>query len=297
MPSFFPNVEAENLVICVTGRGATKEFCALMSNLLPDLETISKSQCFPRYIYSSTEGGTGRKLTMKPPQTLFDEGQGVADKAQFTRTDAISDDGLSYFICAYPGEKIIRDDVFFYVYGLLHSAAYISRFADNLAKQLPHIPAVKKFSDFRAFSIAGRALADQHVGYETVQPYPVTLVLSKPLKELAPADYRVTQMRFEKGTDGERHDKSTVVYNHNITIRNIPLEAYEYIVNGKPAVEWVIERQATTTHGDSGIVNDANDWATETMNNPAYPLELFQRVITVSLETMKIVKALPPLDI
>jgi predicted helicase len=92
-------------------------------------------------------------------------------------------------------------------------------------------------------------------------------------------------------------DKSRVVYNHKITFSDIPVEAYDYVVNGKPALEWVMERQAVTTHKDSGIVNDANDWALETMHDPAYPLKLFQRVITVSLETMKIVNSLPKLDI
>ena len=94
-----------------------------------------------------------------------------------------------------------------------------------------------------------------------------------------------------------KSDKSRVVYNHKITISDIPLKAYEYVVNGKSALEWVMERQAVTTHKESGIVNDANNWAIEAMDDPAYPLKLFQRVITVSLETMKIVNSLPKLDI
>ncbi len=80
-------------------------------------------------------------------------------------------------------------------------------------------------------------------------------------------------------------------------LENIPLEAYEYVVNGKPALDWVVERQCVKTDKKSGIVNDANDWAVETMDNPRYPLELFMRVVTVSLETMKIVRSLPALDI
>ena len=92
-------------------------------------------------------------------------------------------------------------------------------------------------------------------------------------------------------------DKTTVIYNNNITMQNVPLEAYDYVVNGKPALEWVMERQCVSTDKKTGITNDANDYANETMNNPAYPLELFQRVITVSLETMKIVRGLPKLDI
>ena len=99
-------------------------------------------------------------------------------------------------------------------------------------------------------------------------------------------------MKFAK-----KDDKSTVVYNKRITCKGRPWEAYDYVVNGKPALEWVMERQGVSTHKESGIVNDANDWANETMNNAAYPLELFLRVITVSLETMKIVRSLPKLDI
>ena len=101
----------------------------------------------------------------------------------------------------------------------------------------------------------------------------------------------------EKMKFAKKGEKGTVIYNKRITVKDIPLEAYEYVVNGKPALEWVMERQGVSTHKDSGIVNDANDWAIETMNNPAYPLELFLRVITVSLETMKIVRSLPKLDI
>jgi predicted helicase len=96
---------------------------------------------------------------------------------------------------------------------------------------------------------------------------------------------------------GAGKDKSTVIYNAKITMSGIPLDAYDYVVNGKPALEWVIERQCVKTDKDSGIVNDANDWAIETMHNPRYPLELFQRVITVSIETMKIVNGLPALEI
>ncbi len=93
------------------------------------------------------------------------------------------------------------------------------------------------------------------------------------------------------------NDKTVLIYNAHITIKNIPLEAYDYIVNGKPALEWIMDRQCVKTDKKSGITNDANDWAIETMNNAKYPLELFLRIITVSLETMKIVDGLPELDI
>ena len=160
---------------------------------------------------------------------------------------------------------------------------------------------MKTVADFRAFAQAGRDLAHWHLDYETVELYAgATLDTGKAaLFQLKSSDYRVTKMKFAKTKDATGKsvtDKTTVIYNERITIKNIPLAAYEYVVNGKPALEWVMERQSVTTDKDSGIVNDANLWATETMDNPRYPLELFQRVITVSLETMKIVKALPPLN-
>jgi len=102
-------------------------------------------------------------------------------------------------------------------------------------------------------------------------------------------------MKF--GGRGKEKDKTTVIYNDNITIQNIPLEAYDYVVNGKPALEWVMERQVVKQDKASGIVNDANDYANETIGDPRYPLDLFRRVITVSLETMKIVNSLPKLEI
>ena len=117
----------------------------------------------------------------------------------------------------------------------------------------------------------------------------------KLIKEFDNEDYYVTQMKYVK--NGKEKDLTSVIYNNQITIKKIPVEAYEYVVNGKPALDWVIERQSVSTHKASQIINDANDWAIETMGNAKYPLELFQRVITVSLETMKIVKSLPKLDI
>lgn len=215
---------------------------------------------------------------------------------RIVRRDAITDEGLAHFQAAYPGEAITKKDLFYYVYGLLHSEDYRTRFTDNLSKQLPRIPRVKATADFWAFSKAGRALAALHVNYERVEPYPVTFMRGD-TSLVPPSDpdrfYQVEQMKFA----GKRPklDKTTMIYNANITISDIPLEAYDYVVNGKPALEWVMERQCVKTDKASGIVNDANRYAVETVGDPAYPLRLFQRVITVSLETMKIVKALPPL--
>ena len=239
-------------------------------------------------------------MSAKSQGNLFDDAETSQTSSAPKRRDAITDAGLQHFLRAYPGETITKEDLFYYIYGLLHSVDYRTRYADNLTKELPRIPAVKSAADFWAFAKAGRALGDLHVGYESVKPYPVEFKLAKPREEFAVADYRVTQMKFAKGDSnagGEKYDKTTVIYNPLITLTGIPLEAYDYIVNGKSALEWVMERQAVTTHKDSGIVNDANDWAIDTMNNPRYPLELFMRVVTVSVETIKIVNALPKLEI
>ena len=171
-------------------------------------------------------------------------------------------------------------------------------YRNDLIKDLPRIPRVKTAADFWAFSRADRELGDLHVNYEMVDPYPVTIKQG----DLRLADiknpeafYRVTKWAFGKA--GKEKDKTTVIYNPNITIQNIPLEAYDYVVNCKPALEWVMECQVVKIDKDSGIENDANRYAIETMGNPAYPLELFQRVITVSLRTMKIVRGLPKLEV
>jgi predicted helicase len=290
IPKIFPEVGIENLVICITGRGSTKEFCAFLSDALPDLEMVSKGQCFPLYLYEGVED-TKQGANADAQGDLFD-GQSSPESG-YTRKDGISDDGLGHFQAAYPKESIGKEDLFYYIYGLLHSPEYRTRYADNLSKELPRIPCVKRAKDFWAFSQAGRAMAELHINYESVDRYPVTLDCGeKNATKLKAEDFYVTKMKFIK-----KGEKSTVVYNAHITLRDIPLEAYEYIVNGKPALEWVMERQAVTTDKKSGITNDANLWATETMGDAKYPLELFQRVITVSLETMKIVKALPKLDI
>lgn len=220
------------------------------------------------------------------------ENAASANAGRLHRREAITDEGLAHFRAAYPNENISKKDIFYYVYGLLHSPQYREKYADNLAKELPRIPCVKSAADFWAFSQAGRDLAALHVNYEQVPPYPLKIEAAG---ELTEADYRVEKMKY--GKRGKEKDLTTLHYNEKITLTGIPLAAYDYVVNGKPALDWVVERQCVKTDKASGIVNDANAWAQETMHDPRYPLDLFCRVVTVSLETMKIVQSLPPLDI
>lgn len=278
--AIFPleDLAIENRIICVPGKGGNKGFSALMLNTVPDLNLapgMGGYQCFPMYLYDDVSSD--------------DDQAGLFSKAKAPkRRDAITDEALAHFQAACSGEDITKEDLFYYVYGLLHSPDYCERYADNLGKELPRIPRVKTAADFWAFSKAGRELARLHLNYDAVPTYDgVTVTGGK-----TAGDYRVEKMRY-----GAKKDRTTLVYNDKITVSGIPLGAYEYVVNGKPALDWVVERQCVKTDEDSGIVNDANDWAIETMKNPRYPLELFLRVITVSLETMKIVRGLPKLDI
>jgi predicted helicase len=283
MYKIFPTSDSDNLLIQVSGVGARAGFSAMMMDSLPSLDTIEKGQCFPRFLYENYSS----------VDSLFSNEDAIDQKVH-----GVSTVGQNYFRAAYPDEEISKDDIFYFIYGLLHCPDYRERYRNNLAKGLARIPAMKSSKDFWAFSDAGRALGELHVNYETVEPYPVVIKEGDlRLADISDPEsfFRVEKMKY--GGKGKNKDKSVVHYNPRITMTQIPLEAYEYIVNGKPALDWVLERQCVKTDKKSGIVNDANRYAVETVGNPAYPLELFQRVITVSLETMKIVKSLPPLDI
>ncbi len=164
----------------------------------------------------------------------------------------------------------------------LHSPEYKTRFAADLKKMLPRIPYAQ---DFWAFSKAGRDLAQLHINYETVEPYPII-----ENQVLTDGCYRVQKMKF--GKQGKEKDKTIIHYNNDITLSEIPLETYDYIVNGKPALEWIMERYQVTINKDSGIKNDPNDWS----ENPRYILDLIKSIITVSVETVKIVNSLPALN-
>ncbi len=303
MKEFFPTPESENLVICTTSIG-DKNFSALMTDCVPDLHLTATTQCFPLYYYE------------KP-----DASDMFAAKDKYIRKDAISDYILKQARAQYRDEKIEREDLFYYVYGFLHSPDYRRAFSADLKKMLPRIPLVKSASDFRAFSRAGRKLAELHLNYEQAEPYRALVVSSGasasdlPIFRGEAADarsaygaedpqtlYRVSQMRFAKtnGTDKKggakrTDDRSRIVYNEKLTIAGIPAEAYEYVVNGKSAIEWLMERYAVSTDKASGIRNDPNDWAAE-HGDPAYIFNLVLRIITVSLETVKIVKSLPRLE-
>ena len=282
-PKLFPTPEHENLVICISGIGASKDFSVIITNCIPCLDLVEKSQCFPLYWYDNSDADV---------IDLFNQN---AEKKvdRYVRKDGVTDWILNTARKQY-GYKVTKEDIFYYVYGLLHSPDYRTTFAMDLKKSLPRLPLVEKADDFWAFSKAGRALADLHLNYETIETYKKCLVLHAPLTNKGDSvNYRVEKMRFGK-IDSKTADKSVIHYNHAITLTNIPAEAYEYVVNGKSAIEWIMERYAVTTDKKSGITNDPNDWAHE-HNDEKYILNLLLRVINVSVQTVEIVKGLPKL--
>ncbi len=281
-PKLFPTTQHQNLVICVSGVGASKDFSTLITDCIPDLQLQFNGQCFPLYWYDDRTADI---------TDLFSSPQNEADR--YVRRDGVTDWILSTARKQY-GSKVGKEDIFYYVYGILHSPEYRTAFASDLKKSLPRLPLVDSADDFWAFSKAGRDLAELHLNYETVEPYKgCLLVYGANTNRGDSINYRVEKMRFGK-LDSKTPDKTKIYYNQYISIENIPLEAYDYVVNGKSAIEWIMERYAVTVHKDSGIRNDPNDWAAE-HNDEKYILNLLLRIITVSLETMKIVNALPKL--
>ncbi|MER5304105.1 type ISP restriction/modification enzyme [Streptomyces lasiicapitis] len=280
LPQLFPTSEHENLGFYVVGDGSAVPFSVLMLDELPDLHVTgagSGGKYFPRYTYREPSAG----------DDLFASAGGEDDGCE--QVDNITDAALRAYHKTYSDDTISKDDVFYYAYGLLHSPSYRTQFAADLKKSLPRIPKVR---DFRGFAVAGRELADLHMGYETVAPYGGIVEQISGGADTAPSElFRVTKMKIPK-KQGEA-DRSTIVYNSRVTLSNIPEEAYRYQLGARSAIEWIIDRYQVKVDKASGIVNDPNDWS----DNPRYIVDLLLKIVTVSLETMKIVDGLPPLDI
>lgn len=268
----FPN-NKDNLLICISGTGHKKLFSSLIVNNIPSYDFIEKAFCFPLYWYET-------KIETVNMKNLFDDTEDIKEP-EYIRHDGITDFILQKASEQYNTTSITKEDIFYYVYGLLHSEDYRTQFAADLKKMFPRIPLVEKTADFKAFSEAGRKLADLHLNYEKRQP-PMEVVVEGDLSNCL-----VNKMRFKN-----KADKSEIIYNSNITIKNIPLEAYDYVVNGRSAIEWIMERYQVKTDKNSLITNDPNDWSKEN-NDPTYILDLLLSIITVSVETVNIVKSLP----
>ena len=278
---FFPSSDIDNLLICVSGKGANRPFSTLITDSITCLDTLEKNQCFPLY-YFEKHGGD--------ETSLFEE--------EYVRRDGISNFILEKTHDAY-GKDVTKEDIFYYVYGILHSDDYRTMFANDLKKMLPRIPLIEDTQDFWGFSEAGRELAELHLNYEDIEPFDGVKVTG-----VEEGNFKVEKMRFAKSkkrVNGKKktvEDKSTIKYNSQITVSNIPEKAYEYEISGKSAIEWIMDRYQVSVdkRGGSGIKNDPNDWPEE-VNNPRYVLDLLLSVINVSVQTVDIVDQLPELTI
>lgn len=275
----FPTPDSKNVVICVSGIGGTKESSTFVTNHIPDLNILDAgTQCFPLYWYEKKES-----LQL----SLFDE----EPQAEYVRRDGISNWILNEVRTRLKIKSIDKEMIFYYIYGFLHSPVYRSTFEADLKKSLPRIPIIEDVDAFNDFYQAGKALAKLHLGYENVPAYKGLEIEETYHGKDVYERYAVSpKMRFPK-----KDKKDTIIYNDYITIRHIPAEAYDYIVNGKSAIEWLMERYAITTDKKSGIKNDPNDWSRE-HDNPRYIFDLVCSIINVSLKTMEIVSKLPKLS-
>ena len=277
LPKIYPLQSSKNICICVTGVGVTREFTSIITDVIPDLQVLQNGQAFPLYWYEE------KAPNDTPQMNLFATANDNEDDKY------IKHDGVTDFIHNLAkekyGHKVTKEDIFYYVYGILHSEDYRTKFSADLKKMLPRIPLVDKVEDFWAFSDAGKDLAKLHLNYEDQAPIASVKVIGEDN-----GIFTVDKMRFKS-----KQDKSEIIYNQYIRITNIPEIAYEYVVNGRSAIEWILEKYQVTTDKASGIKNDPNDWAEE-HNKPRYILDLLLSVISLSVATVKIVKGLPKLN-
>ena len=264
----FPNSQTSNIGIVVNERDKNNTLSCLMLEVLPNVHTIGDTQYLPRWTYEKSLSGDG-----------------------YEKVSNINPVTLTKFRDHYNDHNISEDNLFHYVYGMLHHPDYRTRYAANLSKEAARVPMVASLADFRAFVDAGETLSDLHVNYESVEPYP--------LKEEITGNpdmlnlYSVTKKMKHPGKRGDS-DESALVYNEHITLRGIPEEAHRYVVGQYSALRWLMERYWVKIDKISGIVNDPNDWCDE-HGDPRYIINLIKSIVTVSVKTMEIVDSLPEL--
>ncbi|MDE0099993.1 MAG: N-6 DNA methylase, partial [Truepera sp.] len=278
MDRIFPAADSENRAICVSA----KPFSTLIVDTMPDLHFAAAGQCFPRYRYVESPGGG----------VLY-------DNPGLQRIDNISNIALRTFRTHYQDDAITKDDIFDYVYGVLHAPGYRERFANDLAKELPRVPYAP---DFRAFVKAGRVLAELHLGYEACPEYPLEVRVSgqpggdlfgpsESVLESKPDLFRIgtRKMRFKDDPKSPFLEESILIVNDHIQLCGIPAEAHRYEVNGRTPLGWFIDRYRVTRDKRSGILNDPNGWFAD----PRDLITAIKRIVYLSVETVRIVAGLP----
>lgn len=293
LPSMFPTPEHRNIGFSIAGPYPNVAGSLLATTLLPDLNVFTASQYFPRFTWaavSADDGGLfGENSVVKQGETsIYGEIGEIVDG--YMRVDNITDEIKKIYRDAL-GADITGDDIFHFVYGKLHDPAYRTKYAADLKKMLPHIETPSSRAEFDKFAAAGKELVDLHVGYESVEPWPLDIQVKG--DESDRETWRVLKMKWAKRkhpeTGKDIDDVTKLIYNKSVTISGIPAEANEYMLGSRSAVAWLIDRYLVKKDRASGIVNDPNDWADE-IGNPKYIVDLVGRVTRVAMETIRIVE-------
>ena len=286
LPSLYPTPESENVGISIVGTGRTVPFACLATDITPDLELMAASKYYARWRYE--DAPLAPTLPGTPPAG---------------RSSNINSEALARFRAGL-GDDLSDDDVFYYVYGILHSPDFRSTFESSLKKEKPRVPLVATRALFDAFGAAGRELCNLHVGYETVEPYPLTEEWADGADPEANPDLLLvghSPMSYEKASvPGTGHgtrdlDRSRLRYNAYLTLSGIPSEEHDYLLGTRSGIDWLIDRYYIKTDKDSGIVNDPNQWGLE-RGEPRYIVDLIKRVVTVSVRTVEVISGLPSLE-
>ena len=313
LPQICPTASHRNLTIAVED-DSRKEPTSLMTDLLPDLHTMGTTQTFPLYTWEPLSPTSGSEpdlfADLATSSESSSDGAATASSLDFSRpigdqipvildgyrrVDNVTDATLASYREHYGDAGITKEDIFFYVYALLHHPEYRERYEDDLKKMLPHIP---RAAGFHTYASVGRELADLHVNYERVEPYPS---VQEEASLHAPADpwerYRIGErkMRFPKLGRRDK-DFTRLEYNDYVTLTGIPAEAQEYTISGRSPLEWIIDRYHVKTDKASGIVNDPNDFLRE-QGRPDAVVDLIKRLVTVSMRTQELLATLPKLEI
>lgn len=253
---YFKQWGDSNKVIVTTGRSASRKFSVLVSKYMPDYHAEDTGQGFMRY---------------------NNENLNLIDSNSNLNHTFLKKIGLS------------ENDAFAYVYGLLNSKNYQSKYANDLRKDLARIPIAKNKDKYVKI---GKQLMNLHINYEEVDPYEAVNILIK-----GSTNYTVQKMKFAKKRNPETNklekDRSTIIFNDSITISNIPDKAYQYIINGRSAIEWIMDQYRVKTDKKSGITDDPNDFS----DDPKYIFNLLLSIINVSVQTVDLINQLPKFEV
>ena len=307
IPQIFPTPKQPNLGITLPSGPSAQFFMPILYEKLPALTPNGGNQMFPLYTWEKTEkteddnslfASTSNWKDFDTPEEFsgsFDFNKPIGSQVPseidgYCRRDNITDATLSAYRHHYQEEAISKEDIFFYIYALLHHPQFRERYEADLKKMLPRIP---KVLDFWSYANIGRELAELHVNYEEVAPYPgVTAKTSL----IAPDDdwqkYHLKQLTWGKIPGKRDKDYTTLMYNEYLTFTGIPEQVNEYKIGGRSPLEWMVDRYRIKTDTKSGIVNDPNDYCRE-VNDPSYIAKLIPALVTVSMRTLELTRALP----